>query len=261
MTRKTYPVTPIIGLLTLLCTTVGSVVWGQTTAPVTPPVTQPSSRYDTSRQEEAAVLDEFKVQTYLSLSTSKRDVFEHDNMESEEATLDRRLIGVRCTLPGNKVAVDVRLGQISWDPHNTAQGGIYDYGTAYGFGVEWQFAETAARDMTFHCAFEYNHATPDDRPRANMPFEGEIWEWCLRVRGDYEWEDAVFFYGLEYSEVSLVYRHRGGFGLKREGGYEEEDNVGLFGGARYYVLPELSVAAEITLIDRMGFGLAVAYDF
>lgn len=191
---------------------------------------------------------------------SRREVQEYDNLdEPSDASLERRFIEVAYGLC-EAVDVSFRLGQMLWDPQSP-NGGVYDYGFAWGFGVRTRFFSAPEQGFEAGAGFQYNHADPDDRPRPGLlTFSGEIEEWQLSLSGAYRRESVLVSAGLRYSQVELIYRHDAPQGV-RQGGFEETDQVGLFAGAQYLFGEHVFVAGEARAVDATGFSLSLGYLF
>ena len=195
------------------------------------------------------------------MSTDDMDVYEYDNRgDTEQATLDRHFIELRYGL-ADQIDLIARYGEMAWDPHSP-NGGEYDYGDAWGVGVAWRFAALEEYDLTFGCAFNYNHGDPQDRPRpGRVTFEGEIEEWQLSVETAYTWRNLAVFGGVRYQQVDLVYRHASNHEVDRQGGLEEVDSLGLFAGADWTIWRGLSLSGEVRLLSSTGGTITLGYGF
>ncbi len=202
-------------------------------------------------------LNENRVSLALKTSEHDRDIFEYDDMTHHEATLERKFMELSFGL-GDITDISLRLGQMAWKLNFTG-GGTFDFGSAWGAGARVKITETEYPKLTVSCVMEYNHGTPEDN-ELSMPFEGDIKEWLIGIETRHAVNNLQLFGGINYSQVSLTYRHAGTFG-RREGGYEEDNNLGLFAGCEWYVVPQLSLSAILKIMDQDGLDMGLTYHF
>lgn len=193
-------------------------------------------------------------------SQDKMDVLEYDNIDEGKSTLDRRFLELSYAL-GTRADLSLRFGEMAWDPQSV-NGGTYDYGSAWGMGIQWRFAEWEEGNQAVGCTFQFNHAKPEDRVRNDFStVEGEIEEWQVGLEAMRRFHALYVFGGAHYAQTSLIYSHPSAHGIGREGGWEQQDDVDLYAGAEWYVLPVLSVSGEWRGLARQGGTLSLAYHF
>ncbi len=192
-----------------------------------------------------------------------RGLFEYDDQAyGIVVDLDQQCAGISYGLTDN-ACVDLRVGEAKVDiygPESPDDPGIrFGWGSFWGIGIRSKI--NLDRGFLFGVGFQYNRYHPGVAYRSGMEFESEPWEWHLSFDVNKEIKGGLGLYaGIRYSDIKIPYSHPSHFGT-RKGGFEAEDNVGIFAGVEANLGKKMTCFVEGHLFDEKAVAFGVGYSF
>jgi hypothetical protein len=190
---------------------------------------------------------------YCSIDT--KDVFEYDDMVDHELVSEGYGLRVSYGLT-DVLAVDARFGQADFalDSHST-----YDSGSAWGLGVRANVYESA-NGVRVMAGVQYNDYSPDEGFSEHLlPFEAEATDLSVGIDVSKQFADRITLYGgVQHSDLTLKYFHDGRYG-QREGGFEQDQEFGLYGGVDIEIYKGFGAFAEAHFMNEEAYVAGLTY--
>ena len=184
-----------------------------------------------------------------------RDVFEFDDMLDDELESEAYALRISYGIT-DFLTVDFRAGQADFTlmPGETE----YDKGPFWGLGLRAIIYESPG-GLKVMAGVQYNDYDPDNTVDKTIEFEAELDDLSVSLDISKKFADRFTVYGgVQHSDLTLKYFHAGDFG-QREGGYRQDQELGVYGGLDVEVLNGLSFFAEGQFANQEAYILGLAY--
>ena len=186
---------------------------------------------------------------------SDRDIFEHDDLLSNKVDLSYDYVQISYGI-FEDLAVDLRLGnaeyEISWIK--------YGSGTSWGVGLRSRLFAFEEQNMILGAGFQYDKYNPDDTFRNGHYFSPDPDEWSISIDLARYFGRFGISGGIEYSELALPFEHPER-GRTREGGFEQDNELGIFIGAEVEIIGGLGITGEAHFAADESYTLGLYYKF